>query len=60
MKTRVCFLLILLSIFLLTQKAISGTWTDIASGGLFTLSGTTVSTSGGHGGHGTTYYRVSN
>ena len=31
----------------------------MASGGLFTLSGTTVSTSGGHGGHGTTYYRVS-
>ena len=59
MKSRVAFFLIFLSVLLLTQTAISGTWTDTRSTNTFSITGTTVSTSTQQGGHGTTYYRVS-
>ena len=59
MKRRFYFLMIFLSVLMLTQAAISGTWTDTNSNNTFSFTGTTVSTSTGQGGHGTTYYRVS-
>ena len=59
MKTRFPFLLILLCLFLFPDASFSGTWTDSNSNDTFSFTGTTVSTSTQHGGHGTTYYRVS-
>ena len=59
MKRRFAVLMIFLGVLLLTQIAFSGTWTDTRVTNNFSITGTTVSTSTGHGGHGTTYYRVS-
>ena len=59
MKTRVSFLLIFLSLFLLTPLAISGKFADQKSNGTFSFDGSTTSTSGGHGGHRTTFYFLS-
>lgn len=59
MKHRFYFLLIFLSVLLLTLPAFSGTWTRSTSNNTFYLSGTTTSTSTKISGHGTTYYQVS-
>ena len=59
MKTRVSFSLIFLFVFLLTPLAISGTFSHGTFRDQFKFTGDTTSTSSQHGGHGTTYYRVS-
>ena len=60
MKTSVSFFLIFLSLFLLTPLAISGTFADQSPDHrAFSFDGSTTSRSSGHGGHGTTHYRVS-
>ena len=59
MKSRFCVLMVLLSVLMLTSAAFSATWTNNNSNNTFSFTGTTVATSTQHGGHGTTYYRVS-
>lgn len=58
MKRQLMFLLIFLSMFLLTQAAISATWTDTRANNTSSFTGTTTSTSTQLSGHGATAYTV--
>ena len=59
MKTRLTFLFLFLSIFLLTSPAISKTFTDNASNVTFDISGSTTSTSQKLAGYGSESWHVS-
>lgn len=59
MKTSVSFLLIFLSLFLLTPLAISGKFADQKSNGTFSFDGSTTSTSSKLSGYGQNYWSVS-
>ena len=59
MKRLFYVLMVLLSVLMLTVSVFSRTWTDSKSNDTFSFTGTTVSTSTQHSGHGTTHYRVS-
>ena len=59
MKTPVSLSLIFLFVFLLTPLVLSGKFSHGTSRDQFSFTGDTTSTSSQHGGHGTTYYRVS-
>ena len=58
MKTRLAFLMFFVGAFLLTQSAISATWTDTNANDTFSFTGTTVSTSRYLAGRGTPVYQV--
>ncbi len=58
MKRRLLFLLIFVSMFLLTQAALSATWTDTRANNTFSFTGTTISTSKKLAGYGSESWHV--